>query len=292
MTTSQTTYQFRLLGVVTLYNLDSKEAADNIKRYLADLDILIIWDNSPLEKNLKANVLTFLGNLAEKVMWHGDGSNMCIAPAINFAKKFAKEKGFDLLLVMDQDSRWENFSDYRKEVEALYRKNAMVFAPYVEGCDKFEITSPQQKRLLFINSGTIIPIEILEAIGDIDEKAFPLDALDYDIALSVREKGYDAVCLTNHKLLHTLGQPQRMGPFKLHTNNYNSVRVYSIVRSHVICYRKHCAHATEEYRKHFYKEFVFYNLLRILLAEPEKASRLKAYVKGLVSGLWYRLSRK
>ena len=251
--------------------------------------MLIVWDNSPLENNLKADVLNLLGDEAEKVVWHGDGQNTCIAPAINFAMKYAKEKSFDLLLIMDQDSRWKNFSDYRKEVEALYQKQTMVFAPYVEGCDTFEITNPEQKRLLFINSGTIIPTKILEVIGEIDEKAFPLDAIDYDMALSVREKGYEVVCLTNHRLIHTLGQPQRMGLFRIHTSNYNSERVYSIVRSHVICYRKHHAQATREYRMDFLKKFFFYNLIRILLAEPDKIGKLKAHIRGLISGYKYPL---
>lgn len=289
MTKSQVIYQYRLLGVVTLYNPDCTEAAENIKRYITDLDMLIVWDNSPLENNLKADVLNLLGDEAEKVVWHGDGQNTCIAPAINFAMKYAKEKSFDLLLIMDQDSRWKKFSDYRKEVEALYQKQTTVFAPYVEGCDTFEITNPEQKRLLFINSGTIIPTKILEVIGEIDEKAFPLDAIDYDMALSVREKGYEVVCLTNHRLIHTLGQPQRMGLFKIRTNNYNSERLYGIVRSHVICYRKHRAQAVKEYRRTFFKKFYFYIPMRILLAEPEKLSRLKAHIKGLISGYKYPL---
>ena len=37
-----------IYGVVTLYNPDIEEAANNINRYLDHIDRLLIWANSPL----------------------------------------------------------------------------------------------------------------------------------------------------------------------------------------------------------------------------------------------------
>lgn len=289
MITSQERYKTRMLGVVTLYNFDSKAAAENIKRYIHDLDALIIWDNSPLEKGLKDGVLQLLGEEADKVVWHGDGINSCIAPAINFAWKYAKENGFNLLLIMDQDSKWENFASYRKDVECLYAKESMIFTPFVVGCDFFDRSVSIHPRWMFINSGSIIPVEILESIGGIDEQAFPLDAIDYDMAFNVQKKGYKIVCLTAHSLFHTLGDYKRMGIFKMRTSNYGCERRYSIMRSHVICYRKHRKGALLAYKKHFFKIFLYDAPMRILLAEPDKVNRFKAFVKGLISGLKYRI---
>ena len=67
----------KILGLVTLYNPELPDAAYNIMRYLPYLDSLIIWDNSPLEANLKQLVLGMLAEEANKVIWHGDGNNNC-----------------------------------------------------------------------------------------------------------------------------------------------------------------------------------------------------------------------
>lgn len=285
------TYSTKMLGLVTLYNPAPQEAAANILRYIHDVDALIIWDNSPLEARLKEQVLESLAEEAPKVIWHGDGQNRCIAPAINYAWRYAKEHGFELLLLMDQDSLWEDFASYRKDIEKQYYNSMSVFTPYVVGCDTFSITAVIQEKFLFINSGTIIPTEILSDINHIDENAFPLDALDNDLSLCARERGYKILCLTNHKLHHSLGQLQHIGFFNILTPNYNSDRTYSIIRSHVICYRKHRALVSKEYRNYFYGEIIYYRLIRIIFAEQKKWNKIKAFIKGFISGLSYKLSR-
>ena len=277
-----------MLGVVTLYNPESNEVVENIKRYLTNLDALIVWDNSPLEKNLKDMILPVLSDEAEKIIWHGDGQNYCIAPAINFARRYALENRYDLLLIMDQDSQWADFSAYRRDIEIRLKRGEMnVFTPYVRGCDEFEITSNEQDKHLMINSGMVMPIKILSEIGGADEKAFPLDALDHDITYTVREHGYRTVCLTEHVLDHSLGQLQRMGFFNILTPNYNCQRTYSMTRSHIICYRKHKKILTNEDRHYLYWEILIMKFFRIILAEPDKFKRMKAFVKGIFDGISY-----
>ena len=110
----------KLLGLVTLYYSEPSEAASNILRYIQDVEALIVWDNSPLENKLKEQILTQLGTNSPKVIWKGDGQNYSIAPAINFAWHYAQEQQYDLLLLMDQDSRWDDFRSFRQHVETLY----------------------------------------------------------------------------------------------------------------------------------------------------------------------------
>lgn len=281
---------YKFLGVVTLYNSAPNEVAENIKRYISNVDALIIWDNSSLEKSLRSKLMPLLDDVAEKIIWVGDGLNHCIAPAINFALRYAIEQRFDMLLVMDQDSQWEDFSAYRKDIEnALSRGEVKVFTPYVKGCDTFERKSEEQEKHLMINSGMVIPIKILAEIGGVDEVAFPLDALDHDITYSIREHGYSTVCLTKHVLNHTLGQMQRMGLFNIMTPNYNWFRTYSITRSHIICYRKHKKMLTDEDKHYLYWEILILKFVRIILAEPDKFKRMKAFIKGIIDGLSYKI---
>lgn len=290
MNMNASTYNYRMLGMVTLYHPDPQNAAANIQRYIGDVDALIIWDNSPLESNLQPQLMSALAEASAKVIWHGDGQNHCIAPAINYAWHYAVTHHFDFLLLMDQDSAWKDFRSYRSDVERLFaQQHLTVFTPYVEGCDKFSVAKDIQTRGLFINSGTVIPTQALTAIGGVDEKAFPLDAVDHDISLSITTYGYTIVCLTVHRLIHSLGHPQRLGPFHMYTPNYDRYRTYSMTRSHTICYRKHKALMSEEHRKYYFHEILFWKFVRIIFSEPDKFRRMKAFLSGFVSGCRYRI---
>ena len=283
-------YKNKVLAVVTLYNSIAEDAANNIRSYIDDVDCLIIWDNSPSEAGLHDVMQQLLRDVWHKVTWHGTGENQCIAPAINYAWHYAQEKGYDLMLLMDDDSEWENFPAYRRDVETYLEKGGTaVFTPYVVGCDTFKVSQLEQKKELFINSGTVIPTKVMTELGGVDEEAFPLDAIDHDIAFRVRKRGYEIVCLTNNKLKHSLGYPQRMGLFHIFTPNYNAFRTFTMTRSHVICYRKHHKIMSKEEKRYVYREMLLYKIARIILAEPEKWRRLKAFIRGVVSGLRYKI---
>ena len=273
-----------MLGVVTLYDSDKEQTLHNIGLYAPALDRLIVWDNSTISHQEWFD--------STDIVYHWTGENTLIAPAVNYALHMAEAEGYDAILLMDDDSQWTDFPAYRQHVKSLMKEgHMMVFTPYVNGCDQFERTEDIMEKRLFINSGTVIPTAILQDIGGVDEDAFPLDALDHDIAFSIREHGYKAVCLTRHQLNHSLGYPQRMGPFHLFTPNYNSLRTYNMTRSHIICYRKHKAMMTQEDRDYLFNEIIRRKFLRIILAEPDKTGRLKAFVRGIVSGCRYKLKK-
>lgn len=276
-----------MLGVVTLYNPEPDEAVENIKRYIGDLDTLIIWDNSPLEKNVKNEVLSRLSDVAEKIIWHGDGKNYCIAPAINYAWKYAKEYAYTLLLIMDQDSQWKNFSEYRKIIECIIgRGEIYVFKPYIVGDDHWKADKDIIFRRRFINSGTVFPIEILDKINGADD-VFALDALDTDLSIRTLVAGYKIACLTKGKLIHTIGKPKRSRFLRIFTNDYGRERTYSITKSHIICYRKNKKYLNFDEKKIFFKEILMWKFIRIILVENDKIGRMKMYLKGIKEGLNY-----
>lgn len=272
-----------ILGIVTLYNPDRNKFMGNIQSYMPYITRLIVWDNS-----VESHKAWFEGN--SNVIYHSTGKNECIAPAINHASEYMKANGYQLLLIMDQDSRWENFGSFMNDVKALYREHvADVFTPFVKGCDDFEITSSVMPRRLFINSGTVMSSKALSIIGDIDKQAFPLDALDHDMALTLLENGVKAICLTDYILNHSLGNLKRMGLFNILTHDYNAFRTYSMTRSHIICHRKHHEAMNERERTYLYKEILFQKLKRIIFAENDKWQRIKALLKGVMDGMRYRI---
>lgn len=274
-----------MAGVVTLYHPDVNEAVANILRYLPWLDLLIVWDNSPLDENLQQRIMPLLGDEVCKVVWYGDGENHMIAAAVNLAWKYAEQSGYELLLIMDQDSRWEDFAAFRRQLEMCVQDNPRrVYCPYVTGNDTFEIEKEVQERRTFINSGTVIPVSMLSAIGGVDE-IFSLDALDYDTARRILIAGYSIVCLTQYRLHHVIGRLQRMGRWGVLTSNYSAERTYSIARSHMLYMRKHWHTLTTGEKWYIIKEHYIKMPLRIVLADPDKWARMKQFFKGVYDGM-------
>lgn len=277
-----------MLGLVTLYRPDVNLAVDNIRRYLPHLDALVIWDNSPLDMNIKEQVVSVLDDFLFKIVWQGTGENKCIAPAINYAWRYAQAQEYDFLLIMDQDSWWDDFSAYRKQIEHYWLSGSRwVFTPFFEN-SRVETDKPVQFLRLFINSGTVIPTEILTAIGGADER-MPLDAVDHDLAVRIQKKGFQIACITSCTLRHNMGTPTYSAILHLKTSNYNSWRTYSIARSHAINLRKHADWFSLSEKKRIIKEYYLRRLVLIILSEDDKWNRIMMLIKGTIDGIRFPL---
>lgn len=271
----------KMIGVVTLYNPKQENLLHNIAQFAPYLDKLIVWDNSPhSHKDWFVDA---------SMSYHWTGQNTCIAPALNYTWEMAVKEGFTTILLMDQDSTWVNFKAYRKDIEErMTRGENHVFTPYVIGCDIFAVTSDLMGKRLFINSGAVIPVSIYSAIGPRDEKAFPIDALDHDIAFALIEHRFKTVCLTRHELQHSIGNPKRVGPFHRYTPDYNAFRTYHMTRSHIICYRMHRQTMNADERSYFFEEILLRKFFRIILLESDKYQRMKAFLSGIYYGITYK----
>ncbi len=283
------TFKYKMLGIVTLYNPNVNEAAENIMRYAPWLDMLIIWDNSPLEHGIKQQMLPLLDSIATKILWQGTGENLCIAPAINFAWHYAQENCLEFLLVMDQDSQWEDFAAYRQKVEELWAGNKqLVFCPYVTMPKAVQAAEDITYPRTFINSGTIFPTTILTAVGGVDE-AFPLDATDHELSIRIQKAGYRIACLNRFVLQHHLGSPYHSKWLPVTTLNYNSFRTYSILRGHILLFRKHWSWFTSSEKYIILRGILFARLLKIIFIEEDKWSKTKSLFRAIKDGLLYKL---
>lgn len=271
-----------MLGLVTLYNPEKNQCIHNIQLYKPYIKSLIVWDNSP------ENHGSWFADDCD-ILYHWTGENSYIAHAINYTLQYAKEKCYDCVLIMDQDSEWADFSFYKKLIDSSYLQDKnQVFTPYVAGNDTFIICQPKETRRIFINSGTVIPTHILDEIGGADE-AFPLDALDHDLSYRINKLGCSIICFTSCILYHTIGAPKRSKLLRVYTNDYGRFRTYSITRSHIICYRKHHKIMTAYECRKFYKEIFMWKFIRIVLAEDDKIGRFTEFCKGIRDGIKYKL---
>jgi len=275
-----------MIGLVTLYHPNISTTTANILTYLPWLDYLILWDNSANQSASFTQITKQLTAYQEKLILHPCDHNEFIAPAINFSLQKASELRNPFLLIMDQDSSWTNFQDFRNHVEQLAstHPNYGAFCPKVDNVYCWTSIMPVQPIRLFINSGTVIRTDVLSQIHGADTR-FPLDALDNDLSIRIQQAGYQPVCLTDFHLCHELGHPMRSKILHLYSSNYNALRTYSIMRGYTLFLRIH-----HKWLKHseiytILKEYFFWKPVRIVFMEPDKWQRTKSYIKGIIDGL-------
>ena len=139
----------KILAVVIVYYPDPELLRRNIAAFSDGVDHLLIWRNSPLE-----------GDFGDAELL-GDGSNRGIAQALNAAWRIAREKNYDFLLTMDQDSLWSDFAAYR----SLALSGNVPEGLWGPGINDEEITEDWVPSDTLITSGMLIPLPVLEAIG-------------------------------------------------------------------------------------------------------------------------------
>lgn len=276
----------RVLAVVTLF-CPPPGVVDNLMTYVPHADGLYIWDNTPGGARI-----TWPAAIADRIVCHRVGTNVGIARALNAARRLALDEGYDLLLTMDQDSRFaaDTFAAYL--AEAVRRSmsaedaGALAFVPRINRQAEAGAEAVEQKN--FIVSGTLFAAQALQAAGPFDERLV-IDAIDTDYALRLRRAGGHVWQLPQASLEHSLGQPltRRILCFHPCTLNYSPLRTFYIVRNHLYLRR-----AYREFRRpDLLRTLVWKRPLYILLMEPQKGARLRAWWRGVWRGLRGDLSR-
>ena len=143
----------KLAAIVTIYYPDVLVTVRNIQRYIEDVDMLILWDNTPVKD--RDRYVLCLDEYSNKIVYLGTGYNEGIAYALNRSFEWAIRNGYEYVLTMDQDSYWNDFSAYKQRVVECHESDVAIFAPIIKSCDrilrcnseKFVITSGSIYRL-------------------------------------------------------------------------------------------------------------------------------------------------
>ncbi|WP_265458398.1 glycosyltransferase family 2 protein [Enterococcus sp. HY326] len=170
---------------------------------------LIFYDNSPQpQENPFA---------ADQVLYHHDQRNLGIATAYNYAWHQAQQFGANALLLLDDDTALtEDFFDtiasvviepttgaIVPQIVAGGQQISPVFADvYINRASQFPTPGSCQRHVMAINSGSLIPLALLENIGGFNED-FPLDFLDHWLFWKIFQQGY-TVEILDSQLQHQL----------------------------------------------------------------------------------------
>lgn len=273
-----------VLAGITLYNPEIDRLEENIVSIQNQVDRIICVDNG--SKNI-VEIETFLKNKFPEIHLQRNKENRGIAAALNQIFIYGKEKGFDWVLTLDQDSVCpENLmKEYRKY---WHLEGVGVLSPRIidRNFEKNIETDTEYDEIdKCITSASLTSVETWEKVDGFWEYLF-IDYVDHDFCAKCVECGIKILCINRVTLLHELGRGvhKRLLGRQLTVLNHSPMRKYYIVRNRLIYMQVHreVVDIKEERKKYIY----FY--VKTLLFEDQKWEKFKAMMKGRRDGKIYK----
>lgn len=266
------------MAAVISYNPNIIQFCKNIRSIRSQVDELVIYDNH--SDNI-AEIEHFLSDV------HIIRNNFNIGLPINYnnAVKMAKSKGFQWLLIMDQDTLIPDnlIEEYQKYIS--WDKVAIICP---QCCDinlstKEEfMTGIPNKEFSYVNkcisSTSLNNVDIAIEIGGFDEKMF-IDYVDFDYCRNCKDHGYKILRVNTCVIEHQIGKSRIISFLgkKLVCYNHPPIRKYYFFRNRVYYARK-------------YHENIFITAKSLLanfiplFYEENKSKKIKQAIKGFFDG--------
>lgn len=286
----------KICGITVLYNPD-KSVISNINSYLAELEILVVVNNS--EDAIPPEILKFLKE-NPKIKFIQNPENLGIAKALNQGAQFALEKGFYWLLTMDQDSSFKknDLNDLIKCTALADLKTGIISPLHLL---KFEEIKPfkekerflMKKSLSVMTSGNLLNLPIFSKIGPFLEKLF-IDNVDKEYCLRLSQYGFKVLVAVNIPVNHNLGNREMkkfitwriFNVFRKNKSifkhqcfsNHNYIRRYYITRNRLFVGNMYKNIFPQFYKQE--KKEQIYELLQILFFEKNKLKKFYYIYKG------------
>lgn len=186
-------------------------------------------------------------------------SNVGLGSAINHAARAARTAGFAQVLLMDQDSIVDagmvaTLQRYLRELQAQGPVAAVgpqfrdqrtgEVAPFVQ------IAFPMNRKLFggpgqtvdcdfLITSGTLLPLEVLDPIGGMDEGLF-IDNVDIEWSSRARYRGYKLYGVCDAQMQHRIGDLKTITALLPSYQRvvHSPTRLYYMMRNRLLLYRR------------------------------------------------------
>lgn len=264
----------RVAAVIVLYRPDG-EVLENIDCCRGQVEQLLVIDNTEGPDPALANRL----REREGVEYFPLGENLGVARALNIGAEKALERGFRLLLTLDQDSRAE-----KGMVAALlscYAADAAetigIVAPVlITGQGR---TSSPESRCetagIVMTSGNLLNLEAYCAVGGFRDELF-IDFVDIEYCLRLKCKGYRIVRATGALLHHQVGTRLMVGPVQL--SSHSPIRKYYKTRNRLAVACRYGKYFPAWCLRDMLRSIL--ELGRLICFEPEKGAKLRMMWRG------------
>jgi len=203
----------KVVAITVAYHPEAATFGMLLERLLVQVQLVIVVDNTPGDENQLLVSMLAAQVDRERCQLVRMKENMGIARAINIGLQDALAEGADFVLLSDQDSLpangmvenlWRAFADMKDQgikvgavgptFSDLNTALTFPFQVYLPG--KFfyghKVSSeeePHVEALSLITSGSLIPREVIEAVGPMREDFF-IDSVDVEWCHRARSMGY------------------------------------------------------------------------------------------------------
>ncbi len=270
----------KIAAILVFYH-PSEMSTDNIFTYIQEVDRLFIIDNS-----LYSNVMSLekiYERYPSKITYIFNGENVGIAKALNMGLQYAMKENYIYAFLLDQDSTIEP-NCINQLVLAITKcpKAFIAGVTYKNHSDPFHQIVPNatKKSLTAITSGALLRLSMIPEIGLHDEKLF-IDYVDFEYTLRANLLGYKVLKVPTAKMIHKLGDFQRINFFGFHTyiTNHSPIRKYYRLRNSLYVWKKYFLN---------FPKWVIVDILRsckdilkCFIFEPNRFFQLKAYIYAI-----------
>lgn len=224
--------------------------------------------------------------------------NLGIAAALNQGVNWARGKGYEWVLLLDQDT-----------VPAQDMVATLIRA-FNEFPDKSKLAIIGSNRVLnrvanvnwnhnewwgigetVITSGSLLPVGTAQTIGPFREEFF-IDCVDFEYCLRARSMGFEIIEILVPIMQHCIGTPKTVHLLwsRIHAYNHRPWRSYYKIRNFMILIREY---TLKDPWWIFRMSFAMTRITAVaLLLEESRASKFRYTVLGFYDGLLRRFTRR
>lgn len=268
-----------IIAGITLFKPDLGRLMENIDSIIKQVDELICVDNG--SDNID-ELESCVHLKYPKVLFIKNNDNLGIAKALNQMFEYAKQKGCEWVLTLDQDSVCpENIiSEYKKYISP----GVACLCPVITDVNYSQIEqySGQLEEVeRCITSASLNSVKVWEEIGGFFEKLF-IDYVDHDYCAKLIEHKYKILKINTVFLKHEIGHGTNKSFLgkRVTALNHSDFRKYYMVRNGLYFVWAH--KPVINYPKE--KAKIYFLFVKTMLYENNKRKKLKAMIKGYRDG--------
>ena len=265
-------------GIVT-YNPDIDRLNLNVASIYKQVDRLIIVDNG---SNNKEDIKQLCKNF-DNVVLLLLSENYGIALAQNKICNYARENGYEWVIILDQDSicppnivaEYNKYLDY-EDIGILSPRIFDINFGYTE---KHFSTNDTDVITDCLASASAIKISAWSKVGGFYEPMF-IDKVDFDFCFQIRAKGYKVLRINTVELQHEVGHSVRKKfLFKERSVlNHSPIRYYYMTRNSFLMIKRNGF-------KIRWISGIIINIYGVLRYETNKKEKIKYILLGLYHGI-------
>ena len=266
----------------------------NLAKVRTQVQGLIVVDNGSPE-DLLAPLRKAIGELNFTLI--EIHANRGIAAALNTGVSCAKVKGFDYVLLLDQDSTVsEGFTQAmlaEYELHPQRDKVAIVTPSQVErstGHLREHRFAKDGGPLVAITSGSLMPVAIFEQCGWFQEDLI-IDCVDHEYCLRARSNGYTLAACSRAVLQVAVGSTTSHQAFGITilARNYNARRRYYLTRNRLVMVLRFwkqqpawCCRALQD---------IVQDALKVVFVEEQRWSKMRNTARGIHDAFCGRMGK-